>query len=190
MKFRWYHGAIGAVAAWFLLAGIKDPGERVLAAARSKVGTTEDGGKNRGDDVDRWNQENGSPPGSNWCANFLAAMVRFALGKARPSWLRLSPVAKAWREDFAKAGRWYTAAELRARPELVRPGLVFVWDRASPGKPETAWMGHIGIGASHAQSDGTFQTVEGNSGPVGDRVSDAMPRALSDPKLLGAGVLG
>jgi len=51
-------------------------------------------------------------------------------------------------------------------------------------------MGPVCIGASHSQIYGTFQTVEGNSGPVGDRVSDAMPRALSDPKLLGAGVLG
>lgn len=157
----------------------------ILEQARNYVGTRESGGKNRGELVDQWNKANKSDLGSNWCANFLAAMVRAALGTKVPSWLRLSPTAREWMTDFKKKGQWIPKSEALKYPALVKPGMIPVWDRSAPGRPETVWWGHIGV-VERGVEDGSFTSIEGNSGPAGEEVA-AMKRKLDDDKLYGFG---
>lgn len=129
------------------------------------------------------------PPGSNWCAAAVAAWLHRAAqkrGESPP--IKGSPGARATMEQFKSANRWISVAELRANPTLVRPGMVPVWDRSVPGRPESSWWGHIGVTRSGVGASGHFFTIEGNSGPASDRVAE-MTRSLTDARLFGMGRL-
>lgn len=129
----------------------------------------------------------GIPPGSNWCAAALwswASRGAQRIGVALP--IPRSPGAKQTMARLDAAGLWIPTARLT--PGDIIPGAVVVWDRSVLGKPETDWYGHIGTVRERAGAGGTFATIEGNSGALGDRVA-AMVRRLDDPRLLGVGRL-
>jgi hypothetical protein len=128
------------------------------------------------------------PPGSEWCAPaFRSWLYRgaAALGITPP--IMCSTGAKAMMAQFIAAGLWLSVDEAREHPELVQEGMSPIWDRSVSGKPETAWHGHQGVVTGRVKL-GVFATIEGNSGPAGNRVA-VMARQLSDPKLLGFGRL-
>ncbi len=187
MSLEWWHVTLASLLGLAALAAAKPKtlGERILRVAHKYAGTKESGGHNRGPLPDRWNSENKSPLGSNYCANALASIVREALGTLVPPWLTLSAAAKNWRDDAVKAGRWLTAAQARADPSRVRRGMFAVWDRSQDNKPETSWWGHIGLVDAPVQGT-TWQSFEANSGPIGVDTL-VWSRQLSDPKLLGFG---
>jgi hypothetical protein len=58
--------------------------------------------------------------------------------------------------------------------------MIVVWHRGAPG----AWTGHVGV-VSQADEQ-RFRSIEGNSGPAGDRVAE-MQHHLGEANLLGAG---
>lgn len=165
-----------------------DVGELVLAAAIRdlEAGVDEDLGKNDGTEIREMAKMSpgGWGPGGNWCA--VAASAWLAVGA--PGLVTGSHGAKALKDQLrhARGVTWYTAAQLRATPLVLRPGAVCFWDRAVPGRPETSWWGHVGI---FERLDGKDPLcIEGNSGADGRRVA-RMPRPLADPRLLGAAVL-
>lgn len=129
----------------------------------------------------------GNPPGENWCARAFTSWLRRGAAALRVQ----PPIAggagtKALITQFQAAGRWTAARDLK--PQDIVAGVVPIWDRSQPGKPETSWWGHIGLGTGPCVG-GHFLVVAGNSGPVGDRVFEG-PQHFNDPRLLGVGRLG
>lgn len=163
------------------------PCQAILSVARADLmaGIREDLGPNDGRDIRRlYLDPLGVSPGSRWCASCLTSWLKrgAALAGVAPI-ITGSPGAKAIMAQLVSAGRWVPRSQLAGR---LRPGWACVWDRSVAGKPETSWWGHVGIAET---VDGqSFTAIEGNSGPLGDRVA-LMQRSLDDPKLLGAGPL-
>lgn len=163
--------------------------DAVIARATADLGVTEDLGHNDGKRIREMARRFGASPGSNWCALAISDWIANGAADAKVD----PPVpgsagAQAVMGQFKAAKRWLSASEARKNPSLVKPGMVAVWDRATPGRPETAWQGHIGLVTAGCDGRDTFTTIEGNSGLDGARVA-AMARSLSDGRLFGFGVL-
>lgn len=159
--------------------------EAMLARAKRDVGVTEDMGHNDGKRIREMNRRWGVVPGSNWCATaFSTWLLEGAEDAGVEPPIEGSPGAQAVMGQFKAAKRWLSASEARKNPSLVRRGMVPVWDR-SDGRPETAWLGHIGPVMGPVKS-GVFPTIEGNSGE-GSRFVAEMARSLSEPRLFGFG---
>lgn len=163
--------------------------QAVLARARRDLGVREDLGHNDGVRIREMMKPFGVLPGSNWCAVALSAWLRDGAADAGvvPP-IAGSAGAQAIMAQFKAAKRWLSASEARKNPRLVRPGMVPVWDRATLGKPETSWFGHIGLTITGAEDDGNFRAIEGNSGANGAHV-ETMARHLGDARLFGFGLL-
>jgi hypothetical protein len=121
--------------------------------------------------------------GSPWCASSLTAWLRRACLRLKMKAPILGGAgAKRIMFELQKAGRWFTADEIRANPALLRPGMIHCWDRGGE-------KGHVGVHERVRDAE-TFATVEGNSGtgPFGDgnRVAE-MVRSFEDERWLGAG---
>lgn len=161
----------------------------VIARARKDIGITEDFGHNDGMRIREMGRRFGFIPGSNWCA---IAVSDWILMGAEDAGVR-APVtgsqgAQALMGQFKAAGKWLPASEARKNPALVQPGMVPVWDRSDPARPETGWWGHIGLTTSGVNELGRFHTIEGNSGPMGDRCVEN-ERMLDSAQLFGFGRL-
>lgn len=163
--------------------------DALLRAARRDLdrGIREDIGKNDGERIRQYFAGSGITPPANWCAAAVTTWIREAALEAgvAPPPIAGSMQAKKIRDQIEEAGQWFDADAVRADPSIVRPGMIAVWDRSQPGKPETSWFGHVGVIVGPS-GGGTFPTIEGNSGQMGDRVA-AVDRRLDDPKLLGVG---
>lgn len=126
----------------------------------------------------------GLPDGDNWCAAAVASWLRRAAKRTgHPSPIAGSGGAKETMRQLQRAVLWIDRADLR--PEDVRPGMISVWDRSDPKRPETSWWGHIGVVAGPVDASGVYLSVEGNSGNGGEVAE--MRRRLDDPRLLGMG---
>lgn len=175
---------IGRAVDWIrgAFAGPREIADVLCERALRDVGRVVESGHNRGTEIDRYLQAVGCAPGSNWCAASVTTWLRDAfatLGLACP--IKGSSGAKALQAQLQAQGRWFTAAELRANPGLIRPGLILVWHRGAAG----AWTGHTGLSIGRCGS-GLIPTCEGNSGPTGAETWRG-ERRLDDPLLLGAG---
>lgn len=174
----------GSFYAWRHYADGLAPTLLVLKSAIADLGVRESS-PNSGPVVDEYLLAVGISPPANWCAAAVSAWIRkgyAARGKASP--VRLSAQAKAFISEFERLKRWVPRAELRASiAASIPPGSVVIWSRGDPA----SWTGHIGI-FERSNPDGSFGTIEGNSGPSGDRVA-RMIRRFDDPRLLGIGVL-
>lgn len=87
-------------------------------------------------------------------------------------------------EQFKKVGRWIDLGSVT--PDLVAPGMIPVWNRATEAEP---WRGHVGVVERMGDDGVTFHTVEGNiiTGP-GQGVG-RLKRRLDDATLFGFGIL-
>ena len=125
----------------------------------------------------------GLVPPQNWCAVSFCYWLREAcerLNIAMP--IKGSPAARGCEAQFIENRIWVPKA--RFGKSSVVPGNVPIWWRKSPGD----WPGHIGIIEYVDWEKRLMHTVEGNSGPLGNRVA-RMERRMDDPQLLGVGVL-
>ena len=157
-------------------------GAGILAEARRALeqGVVESAA-NTGPVVDTYLRAVGYNPPANWCAAAVTAWMRAAyrkLGGDPP--IAGGARAKAFKEQLEQLGRWIPRERLK--PSDIRPGMIAVWHRGEPG----SWTGHIGV--IERVEGTTLHTIEGNSGPRGDRVA-SMRRELADPRLLGVGSL-
>lgn len=165
--------------------------EALVSAARADLGVGEDLGKNDGKRIreladllpanvtTRWT------PGANWCA--VAAFGWFvqacnAIGIPVP--IIGTHGAKALLAQLKAEGYGYINALVIKKGAVLLPGAIVFWDRAQPGKPQTEWWGHVGVVVDSGAGT-KFQTIEGNNGPLGDKVC-LMQRTRSDKQLIGA----
>ena len=159
-------------------------GEAVLAEALADLdaGIREDLGRNDGHKIREYLAPWGLKPPQNWCSVAVAAWLSRACclhGLTQP--IKGSPGAQATMAQLKRAGLWVPAQRLTSAD--LTPGAIIVWQRGKPG----SWMGHIGV-VDQPGEDGHVWTVEGNSGPRGDRVA-RMDRRLGDARLFGVGRL-
>lgn len=163
--------------------------DAVIARARRDIGITEDLGRNDGVRIREMGQRFGISPGSNWCAVAVSDWISngAADAKVTPP-ISGSPGAQALMGQFKSVGRWLAASDARKDPTRVKAGMVAVWDRSTPGRPETSWLGHTALVTGGCQSFDAFPTIEGNSGPQANQCIVGL-RELSDPRLFGFGVL-
>lgn len=184
-----------ALNAGFKPGGVAGPRETVkrpslvegmIARAHADLGVWEELGPNDGQRIREMLKPFGIVGAANWCAAAVSDWLRRGAedaGVTAP--IAGSAGAQKLMANFKAVGRWVPASDARKTPSLVRAGMVPVWDRATPGKPETSWLGHVAV-ATAGVTEGSFPTVEGNSGPAGDRVAE-MSRRLDDPRLFGFG---
>ncbi len=125
---------------------------------------------------------------ANWCAAAVGTWIRDAAkrrGVAPP--ITGSASSKITMAQFQDPSNlrvaWVGAAELRADPSLVAPGMVSVWTRGDPAGA----LGHIGV-VAEVLGDGAYASIEGNSGPDSDRVQRNV-RRIDDANLLGMGIV-
>lgn len=157
----------------------------VLLRARADLGVLETSA-NSGARVDAMLRNVGVNFPANWCAAAVATWVKEAaqsFGVASPIAGSASVLVTVSQFQDAKNTRvgWLDAAELRANPSLIVPGLVVAWSRGVPG----SGLGHIGIVESGA-SGGTFGHIDGNAGAGADRVAQGRAE-LASGALLGMG---
>lgn len=134
--------------------------EHVLRVARQQVGVMEQPpGSNRGPMVDQYIRAGGLYPerGSYpWCAAFLCwvfAEAAKATGVANPL-PRTAGVMNMWRKIGGDGLLRVTAAQARANPELVRPGMLFFLSFSGG-------LGHVGLVVQTMGS--ALVTIEGNT---------------------------
>ncbi len=155
--------------------------DAVLAAAESDIGVKEDLGRNDGKRIREYLKPFGLRPPQNWCAVAVAAWLREAAESGFGLPIKGSPGAQATMVQLKKAGLWVDRRKLNK--DNILPGNVIVWRRPS----SESWTGHIGIIKGYDESSGNITTIEGNSGPMADRVAINYKRSVRDPLLLGVG---
>jgi hypothetical protein len=143
------------------------------------------GRNNQGAALQPYFDEFGIAQPASWCAMAAGTWARRAarkLGLTLP--ITFSPGAKATMAQFQRAQRWIPIADVRAGKRDVEPGMFPVWDRSTPGKPETSWKGHIGVAKARINAD-TFLCTQGNALP---HVA-TLEESINNPRLLGFGVV-
>jgi hypothetical protein len=160
------------------------PGTAVLKAAQRALALgVKETGTNTGPVVDAYLRAVGIEPPANWCAAAVSAWIREAykeLGYDSP--FKGTAQAKGFISQFERIAKWVPKDQLHKFAGAIPPGSIVIWSRGDPA----SWTGHIGV--FEKQIGNELHTIEGNSGPKGDRVS-RMQRKMDDPRLLGIGFL-
>jgi hypothetical protein len=172
---------------------LNDPGKAGEEMARI-ISATKDvkeqpPGSNRGQEVDQYIKITGLNPAGQfpWCQSYVywvLDQLSKKLGVTNPA-PKTAMVKSSW--DQAPQENKLTIAEARAKPELVRPGMVFTMERGTPWK-SGGTLGHTGIILSINPKDKTFTSIEGNtdekSSGEGNKVG-INTRPLSSGSLIG-----
>lgn len=137
-----------------------------LTIAQGQLGVKEQGGNNRGPEVDQYLAAVGLDPGYPWCCAFLFWCFREAAK-------RLSLVNPLPRT--ASALRLWTLTEPICRDSNPKPGYIYVLQHS----PTT---GHVGIIESVA-ADGTIVEVSGNTSSTGSREGDSVWQHTGQPEV-------
>ena len=164
-------------------------GAELVARALEDLERVVETAHNSGPIVDRYLADVGANPGDNWCAAASSAWIRDAAERSGDARIlgvvQLTGGAKATADGPKRAGWYVPASELPRAPAelhaLVPPGSVSIWDRSQPAG--SSWPGHIGV-LEKWTGPAEYQSIEGNSGPAGDRVA-RMVRTVEDPRLEG-----
>lgn len=160
-------------------------GEAVLEAAQADLdaGVHEDLGPNDGKRIREYLKPFGLRPPQNWCSVAVAAWLREACEAEdiEPP-IAGSPGAQATMAQLRKAGLFVEKRDITA--DHMTAGAIVIWKR-----PPLTWTGHIGVLESYDEDTRTMTTIEGNAGPLGDRVWRNNGRRLDDPLLFGVGRL-
>jgi len=148
--------------------------EIIAKAVESKIGTREEGGENKGKDLQPffdsdWYDPNGSKAGDDgyaWCAAFVCWAVKEASSKIDIAF-SLPRTPRAWGfEDWAKAQG--------EKVDLKKPHLGDI----NRGDIVIFKFSHIGVAVSDLDSSEFFSTVEGNTNSKGSREGDGVYRKL------------
>lgn len=132
-----------------------------LNVARSLIGLGEEGGNNRGEDVETWLASVGRPGGEAWCAAFVSHCYLTAaahVGIKLP--FKTSSSAKRLTKNIIEVGREIAI-------EDVSPGDIICLNRGT-----AAWTGHVMIVVSRVGA--SVDVIEGNKGPYPALVKESM----------------
>ena len=98
----------------------------------------------------------------NWCAAGVSFCCHESLlsGETVPHGYRLGVVEIV--ADMQKRGTYYTRTQATKGEYKLNIGDVIVFDRSTPGKPETTWYRHIG--RVYSIDGNKFTCISGNNG--------------------------
>lgn len=135
-----------------------DAGDEVIKQALTFVGVSEEGGDNKGKQVEEFQKAvDGKASGESWCMGF-AMFVLLAVAKAFNLKMRLFK-SESCTEVWNKSPK-----ECRVLIDNLEPGDLLIWQYyGADGKP--TWKGHTGFFKQWAR-DGRLETIEGNTGPA------------------------
>ena len=99
----------------------------------------------------------------NWCAAGASFCLYQSLlpNEVAPHGYRLGVVEIV--ADMQHTGNYVNVNLVRSGKHQIKVGDIIIFDRSTPGKPETAWWRHIGRVYSIDNSD-SFKCISGNSG--------------------------
>lgn len=147
--------------------------EAALAFAVSQIGVHEQGGNNRGPEVNRFLASVGLLPGYAWCAAF----VFFCFKQAAQQLSLVNPCPRT-----AGAIKLWTLTEPICRVTTPAPGCIYVLDH---GKGQ----GHAGL-IELVNADSMISEVSGNTNAAGSREGNAVARHTgASPETIHGGVL-
>lgn len=160
--------------------------DKLIAVAKSQIGTTEKGGNNRGIAIVKYQQATWLTPGPwAWCAAFMCWTLReFMINNPEAmNALRVANIEK-WRCKDASAFGWIKWANnhelyVTDEKELAKAGDIVVFD-----------FSHIGLVIKdQAKLGDKIETIEGNTEPnttQRDGSSDGVYQMKRSPKLVKA----
>lgn len=131
--------------------------EAAVAVAETQVGVREQGGNNRGPEVELYLASVGLPPGDPWCASFLFWVFRRAAN------ILVTP------NPFPRTGsalRIWALADQHFRVASPTRGCVYVVDHGGG-------QGHTGI-IAQVDNDGIVTEISGNTNAAGSREGNAV----------------
>lgn len=154
-----------------------DINDAALARAVSQIGVHEQGGANKGPQVDAYLASVHLRPGFSWCAAF----VYWCFDAAARDCGMVNPCPRT-----AAAVRLWNLADAACRTQVAAPGLVYVLDHGHG-------VGHAGIveTVSESATDGKrISEISGNTNDQGAREGNAVARhAGKDPAAIHGGYL-
>lgn len=120
----------------------------------------------------------------NWCAAIQGWALEHCLieGEERPHLWRAGVVELEL--DARNNGRWHSVEEVRTGKWTPSSGDLAVWDRSTPGKPETSWFRHVNRVVHMLPDMSSFVTIGGNE-ERRIQLTDRAPKKLNNTKLLG-----
>jgi lysozyme len=128
-----------------------NPKQKMLDTARSYIGAHEQGGDNRGPQVEKFQNVMNGAAGENWCMSF----AQYCVKAAETATNQKSRIARS--ESCMQVWNNSPRELRRSQPE---PGSLVIWQRNNSSS------GHVGI-VEKVNSDGTFTTIEGNTSSSG-----------------------
>jgi peptidoglycan hydrolase-like protein with peptidoglycan-binding domain len=138
----------------------------VLDVARSQIGVREEGGANRGPQVEKYLAAVGRPPGDPWCLAFTFYCVNE--GAKRAACTNPLPITASgyylW-THVPDSMKIPASAPLEEDLRRVKPGMIFIIDH---GNQKT----HVGLVVS-ATVEG-LASIEGNTNIAGSREGDGV----------------
>lgn len=144
-----------------------------LAVAQTQIGVHEQGGNNKGPEVDEYLRSVGLEPGNAWCAAFLF----WCFSQARLGTALVNPVPKV-----GSAIRVWRLAEPICQDTNPQIGYVYVLDHGMG-------LGHIGIVES-VDANGIPAEISGNTFETsGGRAGNCVARHTGTPELTHGGTL-
>ncbi|NJS09877.1 MAG: CHAP domain-containing protein [Microcoleus sp. CSU_2_2] len=126
---------------------LSDPAQKLLNVARSYIGVREQGGNNRGRQVEEFQKAIGGAAAEPWCMSFAQYCIKAAESETQAN----SQVPES--EHCLTVWNGSPSQLRRSRPE---PGSLVIWRHGN------STSGHVGI-VEAVNSDGTFTTIEGNT---------------------------
>ena len=141
--------------------------EAVAETAETKIGVREEGGANKGADLQPffesdWYKPNAADDGYAWCASFVCWVIQVAAA-GREKEFELPTTPRAW--EFEDWGRGQGSAVDVAKPAHsdIKRGDIVVFR-----------ISHIGVAVSSVDTKGYFYAVEGNTNSSGGREGDGV----------------
>jgi hypothetical protein len=134
------------------MAKPSSPHLALVDVAQSYVGVLEIGGDNLGPEVEAFQRSVGGKPGDPWCMDF----VQFCVQEVERKWGWLATIARSGSVLQTWQGTALYARKIKNPPV---PGMVAIW------MVNGSHHGHSGIVVGVDAISGTFETVEGNTGP-------------------------
>ncbi len=134
---------------------------KTIETEKGFVGTTEHGGNNAGEQVERFQKSVGISKGDPWCAAFQRHCFEKSagfLGLTLPGSFPDSGYCPDYQAWAKRNDKWLAAKTVKAGDDLPRPGDLALFYFAAKGR-----VAHIGLVTSVNPTTKTFTTIEGNT---------------------------
>ena len=134
---------------------------KTIETEKGFLGTTEHGGNNAGEQVERFQKSAGIERGDPWCAAFQDHCLKKSagfLGLTLPPTFPDSGYCPDYQAWAKRNGKWLSVADVKAGKDSPRPGDLCLFYFSAKGR-----VAHIGMVTSVNSGGDVFTTIEGNT---------------------------